>query len=113
VKTVDAYIHHYGWVHDLKNICAKFIVKDKIYFGKEGDLNNITVPDNLIPYLVKSLQKYEGTHPKVMNEVINKVDFKFEYDLSTNRLKWKDRFKNLVEKVTGKRPFDYKNYKII
>jgi hypothetical protein len=113
VKPVDAYIHHYGWVHDLKNICAKFIVKDKIYFGKEGDLNNITVPDNLIPYLVKSLQKYDGTHPEVMYDLIRKVDYKFEYDLSTNRLKWKDRFKNLVEKITGKRPFDYKNYKIV
>ncbi|MEJ7626817.1 MAG: glycosyltransferase family 2 protein [Ferruginibacter sp.] len=113
VKPVDAWIHHYGWVHELKNICAKFIVKDKIYFGKEGDLDNITVPDNLIPYLVRSLKKFTGTHPKVMLETISKTNLNFEYDLSTNRLKWKDRFKNLVEKITGKRPFDYQNYKII
>lgn len=113
VKRVDAWIHHYGWVHDLKNICAKFIVKDKIYFGNEGDLDNITVPDNLIPYLVRSLKKYTGSHPKVMQQRIDKMDFQFEYDLSKNRLKWKDRFKNLVEKITGKRPFDYQNYKVI
>lgn len=113
VKQVNAWIYHYGWVHDLKNIVAKFMVKDKIYFGRDGDLDNITVPDNLIPYLVKSLKKFTGSHPKVMENKIKSIDFKFEYDLSKNKLKWKDRFKNLVEKITGKRPFDYQNYKII
>ena len=113
VKRVNAWIHHYGWVHDIKDILIKFIVKDKIYFGKEGDLNNITIPENYIPLLVKSLKKYTGSHPQVMQNRIKAMNFNFEYDLSTNRLKWKDRFKNLIEKVTGRRLFDYQNYKVI
>ena len=113
VKRVDAWIHHYGWVQDVKDILAKFIVKDKIYFGKEIDLENIVVPDNYIPQLVRSLKKYKGSHPRVMEKRINNMDFNFQYDVSGNRLKWKDRVKNLLEKITGRRPFDFQNYKVV
>jgi glycosyltransferase involved in cell wall biosynthesis len=113
VKPVDAWIHHYGWVLDLRSIVSKFIVKDMVYFGNPGDLENIVVPDNLVDQLVRSLKKFKGTHPAVMEERIKKMNFKFEYDDTKSRLKFKDRFKNLVEKITGRRPFDYQNYKII
>jgi hypothetical protein len=44
---------------------------------------------------------------------IEKMNWKFEYDLTYNKLRFKDRFKNAVEKITGKRPFDHNNYKVI
>ena len=62
---------------------------------------------------MNKLEKFKGTHPKVMQQRVDKQYWKFPYDESKNKLKLKDHFKNLVEKITGKRPFDYKNYKIV
>ena len=113
VKPADAYIHHYGWVQNPKVMKAKLIVKDKIYDGKEGDLENIVVPENFPFSLVNALNKFTGTHPNVMQQRINNMSWTFHYDISKNKFKLKDRFKNLVEKLTGKRLFSYRNYKII
>ncbi len=113
VKPVNAYIHHYGWVQDVKSIMSKFIVKDKIYFGKEIDLENVVIPADYIPQLVRSLKKYTGNHPAVMKKRIDEYPVQFEYDTSKNRLKIKDRLKNLLENITGERPFDFKNYKVL
>jgi hypothetical protein len=44
---------------------------------------------------------------------IARMNWKFNYDISRNKLKLKDRFKNMLEKITGKRFFDYKNYRLI
>ncbi len=113
VKPVDAYIHHYGWVQNPKVMKAKLIVKDKIYDGKEGDVENIVVPEDFAFSLVKALNKFTGTHPNVMQQRIENMSWTFQYDISKNKFKLKDRFKNLMEKLTGKRVFSYKNYKII
>jgi hypothetical protein len=48
-----------------------------------------------------------------MQERIAKKNWQFNYDISKNKPKLKDRFKNALEKITGRRFFDYKNYKII
>lgn len=113
VKPVDAYIHHYGWVQDPRVMKAKTQVKEKIYHGREPEEDNVVVPEDLPFQLVNALQKFTGKHPAVMQPRIDKMDWKFQYDVSKNKLRLKDRFKNLVEKITGKRPFDYHNYKII
>ena len=63
--------------------------------------------------LVKALHKFKGTHPKVMKNRVENIGWAFEFDVSKNSYKLKDRFKSIVEKITGKRPFEYRNYKII
>lgn len=113
VKPVDAWIHHYGWVQEPKVIKAKCIAKDKIMFNKEGDEENIVVAEDYPFTLVNALEKFKGTHPAVMKERVEKMYWTFRYDESRNRLRLKDHFKNLIEKITGRRPFDYKNYKVI
>jgi hypothetical protein len=110
---LNAYIHHYGWVQDPRTMRAKFMVKERINLGMENDENNIVVPDNYHELLVKALGKYTGSHPKLMEEKIKSIGRAFDYDVSKNTFRLKDRFKNLVEKITGKRPFTYRNYKVI
>ena len=113
VKPVDAWIHHYGWVQEPKVIKAKCIAKDKIMYNMEGDEENIVVAEDYPFTLVNALQKFKGTHPAVMKKRVENMYWKFRYDESKNKLRLKDHIKNLVEKITGKRPFDYQNYKII
>jgi hypothetical protein len=63
--------------------------------------------------ITDSLQKFTGTHPKVMQPLIQRLNWTFAHDISHNKAKLKDRFKNLVERLTGQRPFDFNNYTII
>lgn len=113
VKPVDAYIHHYGWVQNPKMMKARFLVKDKIYKGGQPDYDNIVVPEDFAFTLVNALNIFTGKHPAVMDSRIKNISWGFKYDTSKNRFRFKDRFKNFIEKLTGKRIFSYKNYKIV
>jgi hypothetical protein len=113
VKPVDAWIHHYGWVQEPKVIKAKCIAKDKIMYNMEGDEENIVVAEDYPFTLVNALEKFKGSHPAVMKKRVEDMYWNFRYDESKSKLRLKDHIKNLVEKITGKRPFDYQNYKII
>jgi len=113
LKPLNAIIHHYGWVQNPKTMKAKFVVKDKIYNNKEGDEDNIAVADDFPFLLIKALHRFSGTHPEVMKDRVENIGWKFQFDVSKNRYKLKDHFKSFVEKITGKRPFEYQNYKII
>lgn len=113
VKPVDAFIHHYGWVQEPKVLKVKCIAKDRIMYNMEGDEENVVVPEDFSFTLVNALEKFKGTHPKVMQSRVERQYWQFRYDPSRNRLALKDQLKNFIEKLTGKRPFDYKNYRIV
>jgi hypothetical protein len=114
VKPLNAYIHHYGWVREPKAMRSKFNDFGKYWNGDEWleEFNKKYTGD--FDYSgVNYLQKYTGTHPQVMQERINHMNWKFDYDLSYNKPKLKDRFRDVMEKLTGKRPFEYRNYRIV
>ena len=112
VKPIEAYIHHYGWVREPSTMFAKQNNFGRFYDGPDGDIGRVYAGE--FDYSkIDALEKYAGTHPLVMQDRIANMNWKFEYDLSYNKLRFKERFKNLVEKITGKRPFDYQNYRII
>jgi hypothetical protein len=109
VKPIDACIYHYGWV---KNPYLQKVKNDnfeKLYHEK------VTVSANTCyDYSkVQSLKLFEGTHPAVMQERIKNRDWEFTFDTGKNNLSFRERLLHFIEKLTGKRPFEYRNYKII
>jgi len=60
-----------------------------------------------------SLEKFTGTHPLVMQNRITHKNWDLTFDLTKKRLSLKDQLLYKIEKLTGKRLFDYKNYRII
>ena len=62
---------------------------------------------------VDLLEVYEGKHPAVMQEVIKAKDWEFVYDPTKSNMALKDRFLHYIETKTGKRLFEYQNYKLI
>ena len=114
VKPLDAYIFHYGWVREPHAMQAKYNNFGRLW-GAEAWSNEAEKKySGAFDYSqIDSLEKFTGTHPAVLQQRIKRMNWSFDRDLSYNKLKPKDRFKNLVEKLTGKRPFDYKNYKIV
>ena len=115
VIPLNACIHHYGWVREPKAMQAKYNNFGRFWAGSnQWNDKKANEYDGPFDYShIDALQKFNGTHPKVMQQRINHMNWQFSYDLSYNNLKLKDKFKNAIEKITGKRPFDYKNYRIV
>jgi glycosyltransferase involved in cell wall biosynthesis len=113
VKPLNAYIHHYGWVREPKIMLAKQQNFENLYEpGSKKEIKKVF--EGEFNYsAIDVLEKFSGTHPTVMHAYINHHNWRFNFDPSYNNVSLKDRFKNGIEKLTGKRPFDYNNYKII
>ncbi|MDR0729221.1 MAG: hypothetical protein LBF19_03735 [Prevotellaceae bacterium] len=109
VKAIDAAIYHYGWV---KNPClqqAKMNNFTQLYTAKA-----VVSADSLYDYSkINSLALFNGTHPHVMHERIGRQDWDFVFDIKRKNFSLKDRLLYRIEKCTGKRLFEYKNYIII
>lgn len=115
VKLIDASVYHYGWVRPPEIMWAKQCNLGSYYDGPEAlKANPERVYSGVLDYSeIDALKKFTGTHPAVMQEKIKQINWQFNYDVTYNKYKLKDRFKNAVEKLTGRRPFDFNNYKII
>ncbi len=113
VKPIDAYIYHYGWVKNPDVQKAKIENFEKLY-RSDQELKKLKVQraDQFDYSEIDTLAMFEGTHPKVMQELINKKNWTFDYDLSHNKLTLKSKFKRLVKFLTGIE-IGYKNYRIV
>jgi glycosyltransferase involved in cell wall biosynthesis len=113
VKPVDAHIYHYGMVrppriqsqyrthfaglwHDDQTIAERF------NHPEEFDYSNID-----------ALARYLGTHPAVMRERINRLNWSFHHDASNIRLPLKDRLLLAIARTTGWHIGEYRNYRLI
>ncbi len=111
VKALDAYMFHYGWVRPPEKMMDKTRNFGN-YWGGDSYTDEVarTFTGEFDYSQIDLLEKFTGTHPEVMKERIQRVNWKFDYDLSYNRISLKERFKRTYEKITGKRPFDFNNY---
>ncbi|MFL5789626.1 MAG: glycosyltransferase family 2 protein, partial [Flavisolibacter sp.] len=83
VKLLNAYIHHYGWVREPQAMYAKS--RDFSRYWSGNDFKDEKLYSGTFDYSqIDALQKYIGTHPKVMQKRIENANWKFEYDLSYN-----------------------------
>lgn len=114
VKPIDASIYHYGWVKDPEAQARKLNNSFQLYHGKDEDrIRNRVVLEQFDYGEVESLAPFTGTHPAVMQERIYRKNWKFEHDISRKKFSFKGKLLYWIEKKTGKRLFDYQNYKII
>ncbi len=106
-----ARIFHYGWVRPPEVMKEKTVAMDKLYHSEgEGTGNNYRYKR------IYGLERFKGTHPALMEQRVKEK--KWQIDLMAAPLVFtvKDIRKvlaRLVEKVTGRLPFEYKNYRKI
>lgn len=115
VKPVDARIFHYGWVKDPYHQARKLDNSFQLYNGDNSKAMAARASRELFDYnRIDSLAPFTGRHPQVMEDRIAKKNWDFEFDTSRkNFKKLKKRVLYWIEKKTGKRLFDYRNYKVI
>lgn len=112
VKLIDAYVYHYGWVKAPENMQTKHRSFNKFYFTDEWIEQHYPAGQTYDFSAIDALRVFDGTHPAVIQKRIERMNWKFTHDVSQKNFSRKEKFKRLVEKLTGWRPGEYKNYKI-
>lgn len=113
VARIDASIYHYGWVKSPTQMRKK-IKESSVYWNDDTQMEKIkSSPDDYDFSGFDSLEKFTGTHPGVMLDRIQRQNWVIDLDLSQKKFSFKNKCLYLFEKLTGIRPFDFKNYKII
>ncbi len=113
VRLLPAHIHHYGWV---KNPAAQQ--------RKQKNFNRLWHSDEVVKERVgqaeiyaydgsEPLMRYTGSHPTVMLPRIQAMNWQFSGDPSHAHRPWKDRLSSWLERSTGWRPGEYRNYVLL
>ncbi len=110
IKKIDASIYHYGWVKPPKSQQAKQENFHKMWHDDEWMKKNITDVSDFDYGKIDLLQQFKGTHPKVMQTRVNNAAWKFIYDKTKAKLSLKYKFLFFIEKLTGWRAGENKNY---
>jgi len=113
VKHIDAYIYHYGYVREPKAMQGKQRSFNKYWHDDQWVEQHVASAEEFDYSNIDALTSFDGTHPDVMKKRIDTINWKFQYDISKKKFKLKDRIKRMVEKLTGWRPSEYRNYKIV
>ncbi len=114
VKPVDACIYHYGWVKSPKKMFDKQKNISQFWYKDAAEWQKLQKEDFFdFNNHYDSLEKFSGTHPAVMQDRINAQNWQIALDTTKKYFSFKDRILYKIEKLTGKRFFDFKNYRII
>ncbi len=113
VKHIDACIYHYGWVRPPETIKSKMRNFNTLYFTGnklEEKLDKLT---NFDYSAIEEVSIFRNTHPKVMDELVKRLDWHVEFDAKKIKISLKDSLLAWFEKKFGYRLFEYKNYRIL
>lgn len=110
VKPIDAWMYHYGWVKDPRAMQKKQEDFNKLWHDDNWIEEHIVKAEEF-DYLngISSLYRFEKTHPKVMKERVERINWKFDYDISFNKRSLKYRTKGILKKYFGL-DFSHNNY---
>ena len=113
VKPIDAYVYHYGWVKH-PSVMLNKAKNNYRYWHSDQWLEERFKDQVVFDYSkIDSLKKFTGTHPKIMEDRINTVDWEYDQDIKTKNFTFRYRILYDFERLTGIRPFEYRNYKKI
>lgn len=114
VKPIDARVFHYGWVRHPEMQQRKLNTFYTFWAGENynSEKNNQELAFDFINE-IDSVKKFKGSHPAVMEERIRNKNWNLQLDTRKKRFSFKDTLLYRFEKLTGKRLFAYRNYKII
>jgi len=112
VARIPAYVYHYGWVKHPSLQQAKQRNFHKMWHDDQWMAEKIPDVSEFDYSNIDLLKKFEGTHPQLMQKRITAMNWKFDFDPTKAQWTVKSRLLFWWEKLTGRRPFAYRNYKI-
>ncbi len=113
VRMIDAFIYHYGWVKDPRAMQRKQQDWTKFYRDDQWIEEHVAKAEEFDYSKIDSLERFDGTHPQALLGRIKKINWKFSYDISRKKYSFKEKIKRFIYSLTGYRPWEYRNYKIL
>lgn len=107
VKQIPAYVYHYGWVKDPKALAKKLNFQSSFHNKTTNAIDSYDFSS------IDALSKFTETHPAVMLDRIKRLNWAFDFDLSYSNYSLKNKIKIFIEKLTGWKIGEYKNYKLV
>jgi len=113
VKPVNAYIYHYGWVRPPQTMQVKMKYFHSLWHNKRWIEKNFSDAEEYDFSQMDSIEPFSGSHPAVMKERIEKSNIRFS--ISSRKIKkgFRRSVLDVIEKLTGYRIGEYKNYRIL
>jgi len=116
VRALDAFVYHYGWVKHPKIMRDKAL-NNRRYWHPDENIESGTYkqfhPEQFDFTKVDSIREFDGDHPAVIKELIKKMNWDIKLDIHKKQFNLTKKMLHWIEKQTGKRLFEYKNYKLI
>lgn len=113
VKRINAWLYHYGWVKPPEKMQLKQESFHKMWHDDtwmDQHVKKVEAFD--YAQNIDALAVFKETHPAVMQPRINSKNWKFDFDLSFNKVKPKDKLKRFLRNYLGI-DIRYKNFKVI
>jgi hypothetical protein len=110
---VEAVVHHYGWVKDPAAMQGKQSSFNRYWHDDAWIRTHVPAAAEYAYEGKEPLARFEGSHPAVMRPRIAAMNWRFSGDPAAVPLRAKDRLKLAVERLTGWRPGEYRNYVLV
>jgi hypothetical protein len=113
VKRIDAWMYHYGWVKPPEKMQLKQASFHKMWHDDQWVNEHVEQVAEFDYFKnIAALKLFDGTHPAVMLPRIEQKNWSFNYDISFNREKKKDKLKRMIKRFFGW-DIRYKNFRIV
>jgi hypothetical protein len=113
VKHSGAAVYHYGWVKSPAQMKTKMKNVSR-FWNDDKEWEKILKSEDVFDYgEFDSIKKFEGTHPRVMQSRIARQNWKVDLDITKKKFRLKDALLYWYEKKTGKRLFEFRNYRFV
>jgi hypothetical protein len=113
VRMIDVPVYHYNAVRPPDLMKKKSDYFQRFWHDDRWLEENITRDKEYSFGYEDVLELFKGTHPKIMHDIIEARDWEFNYDHSKVRMPLKRKILHKIEKITGWRIGEYKNYILI
>ena len=113
VAAIDASVYHYGWVKSPEQMRKKQ-KESSVFWNDDAQMEKIIQSPDYYDFSgFDSLERFTETHPIVMHDRIKAKNWVIDLDISKKTFSFKNRILYYFEKLTGIRPFDFRNHNII
>lgn len=112
VARSGAQMYHYGWVKHPEAQQQKQMQFHRMWHDDDFMQKHVAGAAGFDYSNIDSLQKFTGTHPAVTQERIARMNWTFDFDISRKNMGLKSRILYAIERLTGWRPGEYKNYRL-
>lgn len=112
VKELEVPVYHYSYVRPPQLMQQKAKYFHSFWHDDNWVEANVKAKE-FDYYQVDDLKKFAGTHPSLMREIVAAQNWEFDINKIRRSFTPRERFLFLVEKYTGVRIGEYKNYKRI